>query len=156
MATAPGKLGKTFEQFYEGFTNSRATQEAIKDDKISSKTKKTLDTYFRRAYSGKPAQPAPQKLPAPYDKLLPLQDKAGKWNDLQAVLDCLDMPEGTTLDQNLEEWEEATVGCPQSRASPTTRLICAARCFLICIRYLASPPSGSAPSWPISLWTRTT
>lgn len=100
---------KTFEQFYEGFTNCRATQEGIKDEKISSKTKKTLDTYFKRAYAGTPSQPHVQSLPPPYDGLMPLQDKSGQWTDLQAVLDCLDMPEGTTLDQNLEEWEEATV-----------------------------------------------
>lgn len=100
---------RTFEQFYDGFTNCRATQEGIKDDKISSKTRKTLDVYFKRAYAGKPAHPIVEKLPPPYAKLLSLQDKSGKWTNLQEVLACLDMPEDTTLNQNLQEWEEATV-----------------------------------------------
>lgn len=100
---------KSFEDFYNGFTNSLVTLEGIKDEKISSQNKKNLDTYFVRAYKRQPAEPEVERLPPPYDKLLPMQDKSGKWNNLPAVLECLDMPPDATLGQNLDPSVEATV-----------------------------------------------
>jgi hypothetical protein len=100
---------RTFGEFFDAFSSSAATQEAIKDGTISSDTLRHLNTYVKKAYAPKHAPKEPPSLPPPYDMLIPLQDRTGKWCDLPRVLAVLDLPPDTRLGRGLEDWEEGTV-----------------------------------------------
>ena len=100
---------RTFGDFFDAFSSSIATQEAIKDGTISSDSLKHLNTYVKKAYASKHVPKETPALPPPYDLLISLQDRTGKWCDLQQVLSVLDLPPDTRLGRGLEDWEEGTV-----------------------------------------------
>jgi hypothetical protein len=98
-----------FDSFYSAFSGAAILETAVKEDTVPFYTKKSLNTYFKRVYGKRPASPEPPRhLPHPYNHLVRLQNKDGRWTDVEKILTLLDLPRSVLL-EGLEAWENATV-----------------------------------------------
>ena len=109
--------------FYDAYHRCKPVKTARKEAVLAeagftSVEGENLDKVFKRSIlqGGKSALDAfleateekgGSPYPPPFDRLIPLQDREGKWHDLCAVLCILDLPKSYSL-ARATEWEQAT------------------------------------------------
>lgn len=92
-------------EFYDSYHEAKNVKLAVQRKETSIENHR-LDKYIQLAHV-KPPEPKPDLIPPPFNKLLPLQAKNGRWEDPIRVKKVLNVP----LDLQLEgstKWEEAT------------------------------------------------
>jgi hypothetical protein len=98
-----------FDNFYAAFSGATILETAVKEGTVPFHSKKSLNTYFKKVYAKRPATPEPPRpLPYPYNLLVKLQSKDGRWTNVDKVLALLDLPRSVLL-EGLDGWENATV-----------------------------------------------
>jgi hypothetical protein len=91
--------------FYESLHKSAPTALAREEGENSIESFR-LDKYVKLSQVP-PQKPQKVQYPPPFNKLIPLQSKTGKWMDPNQVRKVLDIPDHLTL-SNTVPWEEAT------------------------------------------------
>lgn len=92
-------------EFYESLHKSAPTAMALKEGENSIEAFR-LEKYIKLTQVPRP-KPPKADYPPPFNKLLALQTKTGKWMDPDQVRRVLDVPNDLTL-SNTTPWEEAT------------------------------------------------